>query len=95
MPRAKAVLSVKSLKLWMPATTRFTPSPNQRWKLYDEDWRNRERGDEYAFAVHKMIQQTLVRKSPWVLVENENKRYGWIKVLKTLCNALEKALEEQ
>ena len=73
MPRAKAVLSVKSLK----------------------GRRNRERGDEYAFAVHKMIQQTSVRKSPWVLVENENKRYGWIKVLKTLCNALEKALEEQ
>jgi polyphosphate kinase 2 (PPK2 family) len=40
-----------------------------------------------------MIQQTSVQKSPWVLVENENKRYGRIKVLKTVCDALEKALE--
>lgn len=89
------------LKFWMHISKdeqlrRFKDreeTPYKRWKLVDEDWRNRERWDEYAFAVHKMIQQTSVKKSPWVLVENENKRYGRIKVLKSVCDALEKALK--
>jgi polyphosphate kinase 2 (PPK2 family) len=42
-----------------------------------------------------MIQQTSVRNSPWILVENENKAYGRIKVLKTVCDALEKAVAEK
>ena len=70
-------------------------TPHKRWKLCDEDWRNRERWDEYAFAAHRMIQQTSVQKSPWVLVENECKRYGRIKVLNTVCDALEEAVGER
>ena len=68
-------------------------TPHKRWKLVEEDWRNRERWDEYAFAAHKMIQRTSVHESPWILVENENKRYGRIKVLKSVCEALEQALD--
>jgi len=68
-------------------------TPHKRWKLVEEDWRNRERWDEYAFAAHKMIQRTSVKKSPWILVENENKRYGRVKVLNAVCDALEKALD--
>jgi polyphosphate:AMP phosphotransferase len=67
-------------------------TPHKRWKLCDEDWRNREKWDEYALAAHEMIQQTSVMKSPWILVENQNKHYGRIKVLKSLCKALEKAV---
>ena len=68
-------------------------TPHKRWKLVEEDWRNRERWDEYALAAHKMIQRTSVKKSPWILVENESKRYGRIKVLKSVCDALEQALD--
>jgi polyphosphate:AMP phosphotransferase len=67
-------------------------TPHKRWKLCDEDWRNRERWDDYALAAHEMIQQTSVTKSPWVLVENENKHFGRIKVLKSVADALEKAV---
>ena len=70
-------------------------TPYKRWKLGDEDWRNRERWDDYLLAAHEMIQQTSVRNSPWILVENENKAYGRIKVLKTVCDALEKAVAEK
>jgi polyphosphate:AMP phosphotransferase len=68
-------------------------TPYKRWKLVEEDWRNRERWDDYASAAHKMIQRTSVKKSPWILVENENKRYGRIKVLNSVCDALEHALD--
>ena len=71
------------------------PAPHRPpgWKLQDEDWRNRERWDEYALATHEMIQQTSVMKSPWVLVENESKHYGRIKVINAVCDALEAALK--
>jgi polyphosphate:AMP phosphotransferase len=66
----------------------------KRWKLSDEDWRNRERWDDYLFAGHEMIQQTSVKRAPWVLVEAENKAFGRIKVLGAVCDALEKAVAE-
>jgi polyphosphate:AMP phosphotransferase len=69
-------------------------TPHKRWKLQDEDWRNRERWDEYSTATHEMIQQTSVANSPWVLVENESKHYGRIKVLNAVCDALEDALRD-
>ncbi len=88
------------LKFWMHISKdeqlrRFKAreeTPHKSWKLCDEDWRNRERWDEYSLAAHEMIQQTSVQKSPWILVENQNKAYGRIKVLKTVCAALEKAV---
>ena len=70
-------------------------TPHKRWKLCDEDWRNRERWDEYSLAAHEMIQQTSVRNSPWILVENQNKPYGRIKVLKAICDALEQAIDRK
>jgi len=90
------------LKFWMHISKdeqlrRFKhreETPHKRWKLCDEDWRNREKWDEYSLAAHEMIQQTSVMNSPWILVENEDKRYGRIKVLKSVCAALEDALSD-
>ena len=90
------------LKFWMHISKeeqlrRFKSreeTPHKSWKLCDEDWRNRERWDDYSLAAHEMIKQTSVKNSPWILVENQNKAYGRIKVLKTLCAALEKAVGE-
>ena len=65
-------------------------TPHKRWKLCDEDWRNREHWDEYSIASHKMIEKTSVKNSPSILVENENKLYGRIKALNTVGDALEK-----
>jgi len=88
------------LKFWMHISKdeqlrRFKAreeTPHKRWKLCEEDWRNRERWDEYSLAAHEMIQQTSVKNSPWILVENQNKPYGRIKVLKSICSALERAV---
>ncbi len=68
-------------------------TPHKRWKLCEEDWRNRERWDDYALAAHEMIQQTSVQNSPWILVESENKQYGRITVLNAVCDALEQAIQ--
>lgn len=69
--------------------------PHKRWKLTDEDWRNRERWDDYAMAVNDMVQHTSTRMAPWVLVEGNDKKFSRIKVLKTLCAQLEETLQKK
>ena len=66
--------------------------PLRRWKITPEDWRNRRKWDEYEAAVCDMVDRTSTRVAPWTLVEADNKYYARIKVLRTLCEALEKAL---
>src|SRR3954468_1311715 len=64
----------------------------KRFKITPEDWRNRKKWDAYETAVSDMVERTSTRLAPWTLVEADNKRYARIKVLKTLCDALERAL---
>ena len=68
-------------------------TPWKRWKLTDEDWRNREKWPLYEQAVNDMVAHTSTSAAPWTLVEANDKRYGRIKVLTTLCDRLQAALE--
>ena len=64
----------------------------KRFKLTADDWRNREKWDQYENAVCDMIDRTGTEIAPWTLVEANDKNYARIKVLKTLCNRLEAVL---
>jgi len=65
----------------------------KRFKLTDEDWRNRERWDDYAEAVCDMVDRTSTEIAPWTLIEANDKRFARVKVLRTLCERLEAALD--
>ncbi len=65
----------------------------KRWKLTDEDWRNREKWIPYERAVHRMVEQTSTLLSPWTLVEANCKRHARLKVLDTVADRLERALD--
>ena len=64
----------------------------KRYKLTDEDWRNREKWDRYEHAVADMIDRTSTSIAPWTLVEANDKRHARIKVMKTLCESIEARL---
>ena len=68
---------------------------HKQWKLTEEDWRNREKWDDYESAAHDMVQYTSTRYAPWVLVEGNNKYYARVKVVKTLCAYLEESLKKK
>ncbi|MBL8660243.1 MAG: polyphosphate kinase [Rhodospirillales bacterium] len=70
-------------------------TPYKRWKLTDEDWRNRERWEEYELAVNDMVERTSTRRAPWTLVEGNDKRFARLKVLATLNDSLAASLEQQ
>lgn len=66
--------------------------PYKRHKITEEDYRNREKNHLYELAANEMIGRTSTDFAPWTLVEAEDKHYGRIKVLRTVCEALENAL---
>ncbi len=66
----------------------------KRFKITDEDWRNRDRWDDYELAVCDMIDRTSTEIAPWTLVPANDKNFARIKVLKTLCERIEEALGE-
>ena len=65
----------------------------KRFKITDEDWRNRKKWGAYEGAVCDMVDRTSTGVAPWTLVEANNKYHARIKVLRTLCHALEAGLE--
>lgn len=91
------------LKFWIHITpeeqeARFlarADSPLKSWKLTEEDWRNRERWGGYERAVNDMVERTSTRLAPWTLIEGNDKRYARVRVLKEVCNALERALKKE
>ena len=88
------------IKFWMDITKdvqleRFDDrqnNPMKQWKITDEDWRNREKWDEYESFINTMIESTNTPNAPWYAIESVDKYYGRIKVLKIICDTLEKEL---
>ena len=88
------------LKFWVQIDkdtqlARFTErqnTPEKRWKITDEDWRNREKWDAYEGAIDEMLQKTNTENAPWHILESVDKRYARIKAIKTVIDAIEAAL---
>lgn len=67
-------------------------TPEKQWKITDEDWRNREKWEDYSIAVNDMLRLTSTSCAPWVIVESQNKKYARIKVLETVIAAIEEKI---
>ena len=65
----------------------------KRFKITEEDWRNREKWDAYQQAVCDMVERTSTGNAPWTLVESNDKPYARVKILRTLCERLEAELD--
>ena len=68
-------------------------NPEKQWKITEEDWRNREKWDQYEDAVNEMLKRTSTPYAPWIVVEGNDKYYARIKVLETVVNAIEERLK--
>ena len=63
--------------------------PLRRWKLTEEDWRNRDKIDLYDAAVEEMFKKTDHDLAPWHLVSGEQKRWARVQVIETLVQRIE------
>jgi AMP-polyphosphate phosphotransferase len=69
--------------------------PLKRWKLTDEDWRNREKRSVYELAVEEMLDRTDTAYAPWTLVAGDNKRWARVEVVETVTRAIERGLADR
>ncbi len=91
------------LKFWMHISPdeqlrRFKERQDIAWKNYkitDDDWRNREKADDYKIAADEMFMRTNTDYAPWHIVPAESKYFARIFVLKTYRDALIKALKQE
>jgi polyphosphate kinase 2 (PPK2 family) len=85
------------VKLWMHISPeeqlrRFQArekSKLRRWKLTDEDWRNREKRPVYEKAVEDMLARTDHELAPWHVIPGDSKPLARVRVLETVLDAIE------
>ena len=90
------------LKFWLAVTpeeqlARFKArehSPFKRFKITAEDWRNRDRWDDYARAANEMFARCDTPHAPWHVIAANDKRVARLRVLQHVVTAVEKALDE-
>lgn len=68
--------------------------PDKVYKLTNEDWRNREKWEEYIDAMNEMLVRTTTPYAPWNIISGMDKKYARIKVLETFIKQASKKLNE-
>jgi AMP-polyphosphate phosphotransferase len=64
--------------------------PLKSWKLTDDDWRNREKRDQYELAVEDMVARTSIDPhASWHLIPADSKRYARVAVIDTVIAEIE------
>ena len=68
--------------------------PDKQYKITDEDWRNRDKWDDYIEAMNEMLERTSVSYAPWIVVEGNSKKYARIKVMEEYIKAAKAHLKK-
>ena len=69
-------------------------NPDKQYKITDEDWRNREKWDQYIDSMNEMLERTNVDYAPWIIVEGNCKKYARIKVMEEYIKAAQNHLKK-
>lgn len=88
------------IKFWLHISseeqlTRFNArkdDPLKRWKLTEEDWRNREKWPLYEEAAEETFSRTHKPNSPWHIIPANDKYFARTEVLRIFCDRLENEL---
>ncbi len=68
--------------------------PYKRHKITEEDWRNREKWDQYYESIGDMIAKTNKKNAPWAVIPANDKLYARVAVMKTFINKSKKFMKE-
>ncbi len=67
-------------------------TPYKQHKITDEDYRNREKWDQYVTAVDQMVLRTTADKARWHVIPANDKFFARIAVLKAVNKGLSRTL---
>ncbi len=60
----------------------------KKYKITDEDYRNRARWSEYEDAINEMVARTSTELAPWHLIPANDKRFARVEVMRRVCEGL-------
>ncbi len=64
----------------------------KKWKITDEDWRNRKKWTAYTQAIEDMFAETSTAHAPWHVIEGDRKWYARVRALQLVVETLEREL---
>ena len=67
-------------------------TPYKRFKITEEDWRNRKKWPAYERAVNDMIERTSTDPAPWNIIASDDKLFSRIETLERLCERIDAEL---
>jgi AMP-polyphosphate phosphotransferase len=67
-------------------------TPYKRFKITDEDWRNRKKWPAYERAVNDMIERTSTDPAPWNVIASDDKLFSRIETIERLYHVMKAAL---
>ena len=70
-------------------------TPYKKYKITEDDYRNREKWDDYVAALNEMVARTSTKHAPWNLIAANDKRFARMQVLKIVADALKKGLQDK
>jgi polyphosphate kinase 2 (PPK2 family) len=99
--RTNSLEGVIIVKFWLQISAeeqlrRFEDRQNdplRRWKITDEDWRNRKKATPYLDASEEMFERTDHHLAPWDIISGEQKRYARVQVLETAIKRVEQGMQ--
>lgn len=70
-------------------------NPMKRWKITDEDWRNRAKWDKYLTAAEEMFEKTDQPYAPWNIIPANSKWYARVAVIRHMVRSIESDLKKR
>jgi polyphosphate kinase 2 (PPK2 family) len=67
--------------------------PLKRWKLSYEDFRNRNRWDDYATAIDEMFENTSTDYAPWHVIPANDKKHARIAAMSAIADCLSRDVD--
>ena len=66
--------------------------PYKKWKITKDDWRNRDKWDDYMKAAEDMFSTTDLCDCPWHLIPAESKYYARVETCRIVVDRLQEAV---
>ena len=103
MERALVNAGMVVLKFWLhidrdEQLSRFTArenTPEKKFKITEEDWRNRDRWSDYEAVVRDLLILTSTQAAPWTVVPANDKLSARLLVLQTVADGITNGLGRQ
>jgi polyphosphate:AMP phosphotransferase len=103
MERSLSNANVVLLKFWLQIDRdeqlrRFTTredTPEKKYKITEEDWRNREHWSDYESVVKDLLVLTSTKHAPWTVVPAVDKLSARLLVLETVAKGIAQGLRQR